>query len=282
MLTDERFITVDIYTPQKAKGNLLLGAKGLDIFSDCATGDIEVNISHKVDGRFQHGFGLLVSVDASFNSNLKNSDVILISKAKIEKAFTWYENGGFDAINYTFGSKDRLLLDAAIKEHIIDMIRSKNIETILHPDAFKADVDWMERVKPEYRSYNGHQLIDIDYGADSYSIESHDNKIYGTMPFIIKGARSVVFEYSVSYERTVEIGEYLGGQLVRPKIDQIDNLQFESLRPVAWRDHKTNETTPFKIYPFELAVIKEQIKKAVYAHHEADAYPQGKHYYLNN
>lgn len=280
MLTDDRFITVEIYTPPTADSAFHLGATGLNVFSDCATGDIEVNISHKVDGRFQHGFALLVSVDASFNSNLRNSDVILISKAKIEKAFTWYENGGFDTINYTFGSKDLLLFNAAIKEHIIDVIRSKKIQTILRPEVFQ--VDWKERINPEYRSYNGHALIDIDYGDDSYSIQSHDDTTYGSMRFIIKGARSVVFEYSVAYDRTVEIGEYLGGQLVRPKVDEINNLHLEVLKPIAWRDHETNETTSFKIYPFELAAIKERLEKEVYAHHEENAYPQGKHYYLNN
>lgn len=278
-MTNHSFISVEVREPSPNLPNSY-NAAGLCVYTDCATGELEVVISPLVNGYYSHGFNLLLSIDASFNSNSVNSDAILLTRIDVKKSFMWYREGKSESVIYTLGEHDRLLVEIAIKTYLVKLITENNIKTILRPEVF--DVDFMLAIEPELRSYGGHEYLTVDYVDPDSSISLEKGYAAGVMVFEIKGVRRVAIKYKVTYDETNFIAAYLGGKLSEPKVAEIKNLKIETFEPIKWQVGKNNVKEGFELSKVELDVIKKRLISEIKTHYEEEAYPLGKDYHINN
>lgn len=249
------------------------------LMNDCATGVVEVVLVDKRDKNYVHGFNLELKFNASFNSNIKNSQAILISNLKTLNAVMWYENSGItDKVDYEIGSADSDIINAAIKQHIVDRIKAENVKTILRDDVLA--INFNEQIAPEYRMYgDGLRYVDVR-NTSEVNIELEYGSASGSLPIIIEGSRVVYVDFKVDFDEKRKNGIYLGGKLVLPKIHELSKMYIEKLSCRDWRgdDGYPNQ---FHLTPNEIALIKHVIVDNVKYQYNADAYPQGKDYYLS-
>lgn len=284
MPNQDKFIAVAGYTSQDQDRESRYPYVDFFLYDDCATGDVEIELAHKTDGVYNHGFGLLVGFDASFNSNLQNSEAILVSKLKVKNAFAWYSNGGTNEINYVLGDFDKVLIELAVKQAVVSRIKEDEVRTILRPAVL--DINFMNGVSPEKRSYKGEskflEYVDVDYINKAHKLELFDGDASGSLCLIIEGQREVIVNFKASYSENCEIGTYVGGVLSTPKVADILNIKITALEMSGFYDRVTKSDAEFPLAEVEIEFIKKRIVDEIRNHHEADAYPQGKEHYLNN
>lgn len=270
---------VKIVTNQTKNAGCTFQGCDYTLMADCATGFVEVVISHLNKKAALHNFVLEVKFDAGFNSNLKNADAIAVSNLSVAKALMQYENSHrTDPIDYEIGSHDSELIKLAIKQDIVDRIKDTKAKTILRDEVL--GIVFNDEIPPEKRVYgDALSYVAVNYN-EQFDIERTSCHASGSIPFIIEGKRSVVADFSVSYEEKYEKGRYLGGKLVVPKEHKVTNMAILGVTYKNWADADGNKTAPFKLSRNEEILIKENIINEVKEHLNADAYPETLDYYL--